>query len=286
LILAAITPSYRSRTFSSLRLVEFFRHLFERPPRSGEPRHPTPETLEAPSTKLDLGNLAVRQAAHDLRNLLTVMAGCAESMRLHVPRGKADVEFDELRRAGQRASILTRELIMGARPRSARRTQVDLNDLVASMAERLSWLVGDKLLLRLRLSSEPAVIVADAAEIERILMNLVLNSRDAMPFGGVLSLETSVIIEVSERPTEVGSLPWPYVRLKVCDSGCGMPPAVKSRIFEPYFSTKETGTGLGLSSVAYTVRQLGGTSSVQSQPGVGTCVTIRLPLDPTVPQPA
>jgi signal transduction histidine kinase len=226
---------------------------------------------------IDPGDLAIAQFAHDLRNLMTVMIGCAEVMYQQVPPGKADREFRELRQAAERASMLTRELLLAARPASSPRGTVDLNQIVGSAFDTITRLAGEKIRVRLRVSADPAMVTADVVDVERILLNLALNGRDAMPDGGVLTIETIVVDNPADDDSAVGG---PHVRMVVSDTGRGMTPEVRARIFEPFFTTKETGTGVGMSSVAFTVRQLQGALSVESQPNGGTSVIVDLPCAP------
>jgi signal transduction histidine kinase len=139
----------------------------------------------------------------------------------------------------------------------------------------LSRFLGERIQLRTRLSQEPVTVLSEPLELERILLNLALNARDAMADGGDLTIETDVadLLPLGQVTGE----PVPYAQLSVTDTGCGMTPDVEARIFEPFFTTRATGTGLGLSSIAFTVRQLQGMVSVQSEPGQGTRVTVHLP---------
>jgi two-component system, cell cycle sensor histidine kinase and response regulator CckA len=273
-----MTAADRTSKAPSSRLVTRLKRFFARPILSVAGRSKTEGVRDELSPAIDPSDLAIAQFAHDLRNLMTVMIGCAECMHQHVPEGKADREFRELLQAGERASMLTRELLLTARPRSIARSQIDLNQAVGSAFEMLARLAGDTIRVRLRVSAEPALIVADLADVERILLNLALNARDAMPDGGVLTIETSVIDNPSNDEYAVLG---PHVRLVVSDTGRGMTPDVRARIFEPFFTTKETGTGVGMSSVSFTVRQLEGTLSVESQPNGGTSVIVDIPCAPT-----
>jgi signal transduction histidine kinase len=259
------------------RLFDFFRRLLG--------RHTTPEqpaagtAVQASHTSpagSDFGPLATAQYVHDLRNLLNIIAVCAECMAERLPDGAAEWEYNELRRATERAATLTRELLLSARPGAAGRGRVDVNNVITSAADTMARLVGETIRVTLRLSQEPAMVIADAGELDRILLNLALNARDAMTDGGALTIETAVLpVSAAQPPIDRSPA---VVRLRVSDSGSGMSPEVKARIFEPFFTTKPAGTGLGLSSVAFTVQQLGGTIAVESQPRVGTRVTIQLPL--------
>jgi signal transduction histidine kinase len=188
-----------------------------------------------------------------------------------------DLEIAELHGCAERALLLTRELLMAARPRSGVRRPVNLNHVVAAVTNTLSRVMGGRIRLQVDLSTEPVPVVAEFIELERIIVNLALNSRDAMAGDGVLTFETAIIGDSSSRVSQdVGS--GSYVYLRVTDTGCGLTPDVTARMFEPFFTTKETGTGLGLSSVASTVRELGGTICVDGQPGRGTSVRVILPM--------
>jgi two-component system, cell cycle sensor histidine kinase and response regulator CckA len=266
--------SQQTGQFRSFRVIALLKQLVGRAIRF---RRATSGRPGGPSALIDLGDLAVAQLVHDLRNQLTVMMGCAENLTYLVPPGQADLEIAELQDSADRALRLTRELLMAARPRPAARLAVDLNHVVAPIAETLSHAVGDRIRLRVQLSAEPVPVVAELVELERILMNLALNARDAMAGEGVLTIETAVVDPSSNEASEV-SLPPSRAHLIVSDTGHGMTPEIRARMFEPFFTTKDYGTGLGLSSVAFTVRQLGGTVLVESKPGRGTSVSVLLPL--------
>ena len=207
---------------------------------------------------MDLGDLAIARYAHDLRNQLTVMVGCVECMYPHMPKDKVEREFREFLQAGERASMLTRELLLAVRPPASRRTGLDLNQVIGASCETITRLVGARIRVRVRESQKPAIVVAEATDIERILVSLALNARDAMPDGGVLTIETAVIDKPAHDDYEVIG---PHVRMIVSDSGRGMTPEVQAR----------------MSSVAFTVRQLEGTLSIESQPKGGTSVVVDLP---------
>jgi signal transduction histidine kinase len=226
--------------------------------------------------RIDLGDLAVAQFVHDLRNHLTVITTCAERAADLVPQGPAGQELAEVRRCAERASLLSRELLMAARPRYVARGIVDLNQAVTAAMVTVSRFIGGTIGLHVRLSPQRLPVVAEVLELERILLNLALNSGEAMLKGGALSIETA-LVEASSAECVDSALEAPFARLTVCDTGSGMTPDVQARMFEPFFTTRERGTGLGLSSVAFTVRQLQGTLSVESEPGRGTCVTVQLP---------
>jgi two-component system, cell cycle sensor histidine kinase and response regulator CckA len=219
-------------------------------------------------------NAAIVLLVHDLRNLLNVITMCAASIHEKVPHGQADLEYAELERAVDHATDLVRTLLGPRHQASVSRSPQDLNQIVIRASETLAWIVGRAIHVTLRMSPKPLTVIADPVEIERLLLNLGMNARDAMPDGGRLTIETGL----GDAGIKTGKAIAPLARLRVCDTGRGMTAEVKARIFEPFFTTKETGTGLGLNSVAFTVDQLGGTLSVDSEPGAGTCVAVRLPL--------
>jgi signal transduction histidine kinase len=271
-----MTAADRTREASPPRLAALLTQFFRRPFRArGSVSRNVRNVPVRPAPKIDLGDLAVAQFVHDLRNQLTVMIACADRIFQLVPRGEADYEIAELRVCAERASQLTRELLIAARPRSAPRGPVELNLVVNGVMPTLSRFLGERIQLRTRLSQEPVTVLSEPLELERILLNLALNARDAMADGGDLTIETDVadLLPLGQ----VTGAPVPYAQLSVTDTGCGMTPDVEARIFEPFFTTRATGTGLGLSSIAFTVRQLQGMVSVQSEPGQGTRVTVHLP---------
>jgi signal transduction histidine kinase len=270
-----MSAAERSLTTYFSRLVAFFSWLLGHP-RTGQGKPPQSANVGGPSA--EPGNLSNAQYVHDLRNLLNVIIVCADGMAHQLPGGAADADYRELLRATERASFLTRELLLEARPESAKRGRVDINDVIREAVETLSRLAGDEVRVNLRLSGESAAVIAGVHEVERILVNLALNARDAMPEGGTLTFETAVIPASPWKRGADDTHAVNSVRLRVSDTGHGMPPEVKARIAEPFFTTRKMGTGLGLSSVVFTVEQLEGTMTVESQPNVGTRVTIQLPF--------
>ena len=220
-------------------------------------------------------NLALSQLVHDLKNQLTVMLACADDVARAVPRGVADNQIGLLQRCAERASAIAEEFLIAAHPRFEGRRTVDVNLAVQSAQTTLARITGPNIQLELRLSPEPVPVAAELIELERILLNLALNARDAMPDGGTLTVETERLAPTAHGS---GASAAGKARLMVRDTGRGMPAEVKGRMFEPLFTTKPRGTGLGLNSVAFTVRQLQGMISVESSVDIGTTVTIVLPL--------
>ena len=228
-------------------------------------------------SKVDLGDLAVAQLVHDLRNQLTVIVCCADNLAGLVPAGSSNIELMHLRRCAARASVLTREILVAARPKFVARRPLDLNHVVVPAVEMMARNAGDGIQIKLHVAPVPVLVVAEFIELERIVLNLVLNAFDAIGGEGAITIETEAVGSPSPSRVE-GVQEAPYARLTVTDTGRGVTPDVRARMFEPFFTTKEAGTGLGLSSVAFTVRQLHGTVTVESEVGRSTSITVILPL--------
>jgi two-component system cell cycle sensor histidine kinase/response regulator CckA len=223
--------------------------------------------------------LAFSQVVHDLKNQLTIVMACTDALALLVPKGVADLELEALIKSAERASALSDEFLVGAmigaHDRNEPRPAIDLNASIRTMMRTMRQICGEQIDLCLRESPHPVPVAADMIQIERILINLVLNARDAMPEGGTVTIETTFIPPVPRAP---GGPKAARVRVMVTDTGRGMTPEVKGRMFEPLFTTKTRGTGLGLHSVAYTVRELDGTIAVESVVDRGTTVIVTLPI--------
>jgi len=222
--------------------------------------------------------------AHDFNNLLTVMIGCVELALAELEAAApARVHIEEIGRAGQRAAALTRQLLAFSRKQILAPRPIDANDLVEQVGSLLRRVVGERVDLRIARAPSPALILADAGQLEQVLMNLAVNARDAMAIGGTLTISVSEDALSEEQATGFGVRPGRYVLVAVRDTGHGMDDQTRSRLFEPFFTTKPsgTGTGLGLATTYGIVRQSGGGISVQSAPGQGSCFTVCLPsLDP------
>jgi two-component system, cell cycle sensor histidine kinase and response regulator CckA len=235
--------------------------------------------MTAADRHLSQSILAFSQLVHDLKNQLAIVLACTDVVARVIPKGVADTELEALVKSAERASALSDTFLVGAVIGShddlETRPPVDLNTALRSTLPTLRRILGDRIEVRLRQSPHPLPIASDLIQIERILINLVLNARDAMPEGGTLTIETTFIPPAPRPP---GGPKPPQVRLMVTDSGVGMTPEVKGRMFEPLFTTKPHGTGLGLNSVAYTIRDLDGTIAVDSAINRGTTVVVTLPL--------
>ncbi|HEX7702881.1 MAG TPA: PAS domain S-box protein [Kofleriaceae bacterium] len=219
--------------------------------------------------------------AHDFNNILSVILSytemCIEELK---PGDPLRSDLDEVRNASIRAVGLTRQLLAFSRKQVLQPQTIDLDQTVRSLEVMLRRVLGEDIDLALLTSTGPHAVFADPGQIEQVVMNLVVNSRDAMPIGGKLTIETSTV-EVDETfaRQHFGLAPGPHVLLAVTDNGIGMDEATRAHIFEPFFTTKEQGkgTGLGLSMVFGFVHQSGGAIWVYSEVGHGTTFKIYLP---------
>jgi PAS domain S-box-containing protein len=219
--------------------------------------------------------------AHDFNNLLTVILGFCEML---LAAGDSDdprrADIEEIQKAGTRAAGLTRQLLAFSRKQIIEPTRLDLNIVIAGMQVMLERLIGEDVQVRLDLRPKLAGILADQGQIEQIVLNLVVNARDAMSNGGTLTIATdNVDLDDQYAVTHTGVQPGPYVALTISDTGTGMSPEVQARLFEPFFTTKEVGkgTGLGLATVHGVVTRSGGHVNVTSEVGKGTSFKVYFP---------
>ncbi len=219
--------------------------------------------------------------AHDFNNLLTAIRGYGELVLETLEDDDARrADADEIIKAVDRAAGLTRQLLTFSRRQVLAPQVLALNDLVAGTEKMLRRLIGEDVELTCVSQAGLGLVRADLGQVEQVLVNLVVNARDAMPGGGKLHIElNNVEFNGSAAGGRSGAEPGRYVRLSVSDTGGGMTPEIVSHIFEPFFTTKEEGkgTGLGLATVYGIVQQSGGTIEVESQPGAGTTFRIYLP---------
>jgi signal transduction histidine kinase/ActR/RegA family two-component response regulator len=219
--------------------------------------------------------------AHDFNNLLSVILGYSQDLLtdLKLPAGARE-RIHEIELAGERAATLTRQLLAFSRQQVLEPAVFDVRDALRSVERMLDRILGEDVELRFLFADEPAQIMADRGQLEQMLLNLVVNARDAMPQGGKLTIETSVVqLDEAYARGHLGVEPGPYVLIAVSDTGIGMDKETQARAFEPFFTTKELGkgTGLGLASVYGIVQQSRGSIWLYSEPGVGTTFKIYLP---------
>ena len=220
--------------------------------------------------------------AHDFNNILAVIQMHCSLFKMEPDLTAPQIEFAaEIEKSVRRAADLTRQLLLFSRKQALQARDLDLNDAIANTAKMLQRIVGEDILMELKLQPCPLPIHADGSMLDQVLLNLTVNARDAMPSGGRLGIETTEV-EFSELNARQcpGARPGKFACVTVSDTGHGIPPEILPRIFEPFFTTKDIGkgTGLGLSVAHGIVQQHHGWINVQSQMGHGTIFSIYLPL--------
>jgi two-component system, cell cycle sensor histidine kinase and response regulator CckA len=219
--------------------------------------------------------------AHDFNNLLTAINGySALALRRLGEDHPVQPYLEEIKKAGDRAANLTRQLLAFGRKQILQPLSINLNDVVRDMNKMLKRLIGEDVQLIANLRPDLNRIQADPGQVEQVLVNLVVNSRDAMPRGGTITIETAnVKLDEAYASKLVGLSAGDYVMLAISDTGTGMDQETQKRIFEPFFTTKEKGkgTGLGLSTVYGIIRQSGGNIWVYTEPGEGTTFKVYMP---------
>jgi two-component system cell cycle sensor histidine kinase/response regulator CckA len=216
--------------------------------------------------------------AHDFNNLLTTILGYSELLLKQTAEGgQAQRWATEVHRAGERAAALTRQMLAFSRRQRLQTRRIAINDVVSGIEEMLRRLIGENIELATRLDGAAGSVRADPVQLDQVIMNLVINSRDALPHGGRVTITTAPVAPDEVSRAALPARPW--VRLTVGDNGIGMEEEVRIHLFEPFFTTKEVGkgTGLGLSTVYGIVSQSGGHIRVSSEPGEGTRFDLYLP---------
>jgi PAS domain S-box-containing protein len=219
--------------------------------------------------------------AHDFNNILAIILGNVELLKRSLPKDPyTDEIVDALHRATLHGKDLTSHLLAFSRRRLLNPQAVDVNMIIAEIVRLLGRTLGATIQVTTSTSTDAGMAFADPAALEGALMNIALNARDAMPDGGTLAIHTSTMKITAPRQTEDDLEPGMYVRIALADSGSGMPPDVLARVFEPFFTTKSggRGTGLGLSMVYGFAKQSNGAVKIASTAGVGTTVSLFLPL--------
>jgi two-component system cell cycle sensor histidine kinase/response regulator CckA len=221
--------------------------------------------------------------AHDFNNFLTAILGYSDLLLNEMSvKGAVANHISEIRNAANRASALTSQLLAFSRKHPLMPNVLEVNSIITKLERSLLRLLGEDIRVRCELHDEKhgAHIQVDSGELSQVLINLAINARDAMPRGGTLVLRTAPERVVEEKTPGLGCDPLPpgdYVAITVADNGCGMSDEAKAHLFEPFFSTKSSGSGLGLATTFGIVRQSGGHIYVASEPNHGTIVTVYLP---------
>lgn len=219
--------------------------------------------------------------AHDFNNLLQIILGYSELLRNTLPKELLDGnELNEIIGAGERAMVLVRRLLAFSRKEKMQLEKVNLNEITIQFLKMLKRLIGEHIRIEFQPSVDLDPVMADARQLEQILMNLCVNARDAMPDGGVITIKTeNILIDTEFCHLHSWAEPGRYIRLSVEDTGIGIPSENQSRVFEPFFTTKACGdgTGLGLATVYGIIENHGGTIQLYSEDGIGTSFQIYLP---------
>jgi PAS domain S-box-containing protein len=277
---ATATPLYNSGS-AVLGCVEVLRDITER--KQAEEQLRQAHKMEA------IGQLA-GGVAHDFNNLLMAIIGYSELLLARLREGdRLRRHVQEIKKAGERAAALTRQLLAFSRRQVLVPQVLDLNSVVSNVQKMLRRMIGEDIDLLTVPAPDLGQVRADPGQVEQVIMNLAVNARDAMPEGGKLTLETTnVALDESYTRNHIDVLPGRYVMLAVRDTGSGMDAETLSHIFEPFFTTKEEGkgTGLGLATVYGIAKQSGGHIEVSSEPGQGTTFKVYLPRIEAACEPA
>jgi signal transduction histidine kinase/CheY-like chemotaxis protein len=247
-------------------------------PRPGDERL---EAQLAQTLRLQAVGQLAGGIAHDFNNLLTAMIGFCDLLLLrHRPGDQSFADVMQIRQNANRAASLVRQLLAYSRQQTLQPRVISLSEVLAELAHLLRRLIGGAIDLKLEHGRDIHPVLVDQGQVEQVVINLVVNARDAMPEGGTLTIRTANLTAAAPIPAVGEMLPaGDYARIDVVDTGSGIPPEIIDRIFEPFFSTKPVGagTGLGLATVYGIVKQSGGHVAIESKPGAGTTFSIFLP---------
>jgi two-component system, cell cycle sensor histidine kinase and response regulator CckA len=262
--------------------------------RAEEPtERPQTEQQLREAHKMEAIGRLVGGVAHDFNNLLTGMVLCSELILAGLDEHHRLRRFaEEIRKAGEQGAGLIQQLMAVARQRAVEPRLLCLNDVVCEVRTLLTRLIGENIELAAELAPDLGLVKMDLAQVQQIILNLVLNARDAMPDGGRVTLSTRNCDAPGPGRESQGQFCDSWIALAVSDTGCGMDEETRSRLFEPFFTTKKPGqgNGLGLATVYRIVTHEGGTIEVESEAGRGTRVVVRLPRveaqthSPNIPQ--
>lgn len=234
------------------------------------------------SQKMEAVGTLAGGVAHDFNNLLTAILGNAQLVLGKMSRNDdLHSRLLEIEKAGNRAAVLTRQLLAFGRRQHLERRPVNLSETTAEIMKLVRRIIGEDVEVRMKLPPGLPAVLADAGQLEQVVMNLGVNARDAMPGGGIIFIETSYVeLDHSYQQRYPYVEPGKYVRLTVSDNGCGMDAETQRHIFEPFFTTKEIGkgTGLGLSMAYGIIKQHDGHINVYSEVGHGSTFKIYLPV--------
>jgi two-component system, cell cycle sensor histidine kinase and response regulator CckA len=263
---ARLVPLLQNEIVVIIRNITELKHLEERFRQS--------QKMEA------FGQLAAG-VAHDFNNILTVIQGNLSLLGAGIiPKEEEGTAIDDAITASKRAANLTRQLLTFGRRQPLQPRELDLNEVVSNLTKMLHRIIGEHIMLEAHYAPGGAPVVADIGMMEQVIVNLAVNSRDAMPKGGKLIIRlVNVVVNENMVSFETGRNPGEFIRLDISDTGIGIPPENMPRIFEPFFTTKEVGkgSGLGLATVFTIVQQHRGWIEVESEPGSGTTFRIHLP---------
>ncbi len=264
----------RQAAAQRLQLVQEKATRLEAEARLKEREHQLQEKRDLES----LGRLAAG-VAHDFNNILTVVIGSAEVVEMLAPDDTLRTQARTILGAADRAAALTKQLLAFGRRQVLEPKPTQLNDVIEAFEPILARAAGDRIALNLDLDPDLGIALADPAQLEQVMLNLVVNARDAMPAGGSIDLITRDLLGPAHVEGGADLPPGHWVALAVRDTGAGMDAETAAKVFTPFFTTKAAGkgTGLGLATVFGIVSQSGGIINVQSSPGKGACFTVALP---------